>query len=391
MAARTIFISTGEVSGDLQGALLVEALYRQADQLGISLKVVALGGARMAAAGAELLGDTTAIGAVGLWESVRFVRPTQRVQDQAKAYLKSHPPDLAVLIDYMGPNLVLGNYLRRHWASVPIAFYIAPQVWVWSPFPNDAQRIINVADQILAIFPEEARYFAAKGANVSWVGHPLVDRVRDFPPRLAARADLGIGDQEIAIALLPASRQQELQYLMPVMFAAAQGLQTQYPQASFWIPVSLPKYKEAIAQAAHNYGLKAHVITESPEQVLAAADLALTKSGTVNLELALLGVPQVVIYRLSRLTAWIAKYLLRFSIPFMSPPNLVAMREIVPEFLQDRATPANIIQAAREFLDQPQRLEQLRHDYQQMRGLLGEDGVSDRTAQKILQMLPEKS
>ncbi|HEY9749637.1 MAG TPA: lipid-A-disaccharide synthase [Allocoleopsis sp.] len=402
-ASRTIrlFISTGEVSGDLQGAMLVTALKRQAQALGIELEILALGGDRMAQAGAKLLGNTTAIGSVGLLESLPYVWPTLQVQRRAKQYLRQNPPDLVVLIDYLGPNVAIGSYVRQYLPQVPIAYFIAPQEWVWSLSPRNTARIVNITDRLLAIFPEEARYFAAHGAQVSWVGHPLVDRMQAAPDRVSARKALGIPDNQMAIALLPASRRQELKYLMPVIFQAAQKIQAQLPQAHFWIPVSLEAYRQPIEQAIRQYGLRATVLAGQSNnskfeesatlRAIAAADLAIGKSGTVNLEIALLNVPQVVLYRVGAVTAWIARHILKFSIPFMSPPNLVEMKPVVPEFLQDQATPDNIAQAGLELLLNPERRQQTLADYQSMRQAIGEVGVCDRAAKEILQLLPSES
>ncbi|NJO19854.1 MAG: lipid-A-disaccharide synthase, partial [Spirulinaceae cyanobacterium RM2_2_10] len=172
-----VFISTGEVSGDLQGALLVSALHHQAAAQGIDLEVVALGGDRMAAAGARLLANTTSIGAMGLIESLPFVWPTWRAQTRAKQHLRANPPDVMVLLDYIGPNLVLGRYARRQYSDLPIAYYIAPQMWVWSPWPGQTRRLVEMTDRIIAIFPGEASYFKTYDVEVEWVGHPLLDRV----------------------------------------------------------------------------------------------------------------------------------------------------------------------------------------------------------------------
>ncbi|HIK06383.1 MAG TPA: lipid-A-disaccharide synthase [Trichormus sp. M33_DOE_039] len=383
-----IFISTGEVSGDLQGSLLIAALQRQAVAAGIELEIVALGGDKMAEAGAKILGNTSGIGSMGILESLPYVLPTLIVQRQAIAYLKQHPPDLVVLIDYMGPNIGIGSYMQKHLPNVPVAYYIAPQEWVWSMSLQNTSRIVGFTDKLLAIFPEEARYFRENGANVTWVGHPLIDRMQDAPSREAARTQLKIDNEQVAIALLPASRRQELKYLLPVIFQAAQTIQTKLPTAHFWIPLSLEVYRQPIEEAIKRYGLQATVISGQQKAVFAAADFAITKSGTVNLELALLNVPQVVVYRLHPITAWIARTILRGSIPFASPPNLVVMKPIVPELLQEQATPENITQAAMELLLNSQRRRQTLADYQQMRQCLGELGVCDRAAQEILQMLP---
>ncbi|MGB3192863.1 MAG: lipid-A-disaccharide synthase [Limnoraphis sp.] len=384
-----ILISTGEVSGDLQGAMLIESLYRQAANLGLELEIMALGGTRMEKAGAKLLGNTASIGSVGILESLPYIFPSLKIQRQIQNSLQQNQPDLVVLIDYMGPNINLGNYIRRHFSEIPIIYYIAPQEWVWSLGSKNTAEIVKITNRLLAIFPEEARYFQEKGANVTWVGHPLIDRMQTAPSREEARTILGIPPDEIAIALLPASRWQEIKYLMPVMFEAAKIIQSKLPQVRFWIPLSLSEYQDSIEKSIQKYGLNAKLVPTDidPNQtlnVLASADLALTKSGTVNLEIALLNVPQVVIYRVSRVTAWIARHLLKFSIPFMSPPNLVQMKSIVPELLQEEATPERIVLEVMELLNNPQRRQKMQADYQEMRQSLGEIGVCDRAASEII-------
>lgn len=380
-----IFISTGEVSGDLQGSLLITALKNQATEIGLELEIVALGGEKMAAAGASLIENTTSIGSFGLIESLPFLLPTLKIQRQAKDFLKKYPPDLVVFIDYMGGNLPMGKYIRHSFPHVPTIYYIAPQVWVASIGDRDTQEIINISDKILAIFPEEARYFQNKGANATWVGHPLVDRMQNFPTREAARTKLGIADDVTCVALLPASRIQELKLLVPVMFQAAREIQTKMSKVHFWIPLSMERYREKIEKEVQKYQLRATVISSQQQEVLAAADLAITKSGTVNLELALLNVPQVVLYRLNSFTYWVAKNILKIKFPFASPPNLLVMREIVPEFIQDTATPENIVQAAMELLLKEERQQQMKADYQQMQQFVGEIGVCQRAAKEILE------
>lgn len=384
---RRVLISTGEVSGDLQGAMLVEALYRQAKRLGLALDIVALGGDRMAAAGATLLGQTSDIGSVGLVESLPFVLPTLRVQRRAQRYLDAHPPDVVVLIDYLGPNLGMGSYMRRRFPKVPIFYYIAPQEWVWSFGNRNTKQLVRMVDRLLAIFPEEARYYKSYGADVTWVGHPLLDRMQEVIGREAARQQLKIPPSQTAIALLPASRRQELRHLLPVLFETARQIQAQYPEVHIWIPVSLNQYRSAIAAAVECYGLRATLVDQDGHRVLAAADLAIAKSGTVNLELALLDVPQLVVYRVHPITAWIAKYILRFSIPFMSPPNLVNMEPVVPEFLQDKATPEALTHAAMQLLSDEAQRQSMLNGYQRMRQALGVPGVCDRVAQTILKSI----
>jgi lipid-A-disaccharide synthase len=381
--SKTIFISTGDVSGDLQGALLVTALKQLGEKSGIELNIVALGGGKMAAAGATILADTTGISSIGILEAVAFILPTIKVQNIAKNYLKTTPPDVIILIDYNTPNAVIGNYAKSVFPDVPIIYYIAPQEWVWSINNKRTATIVKFTDEILSIFPAEASYYAERGANVKFVGHPLIDRIATLPNREVARDKLGIAADEIAIALIPASRKQELKYLVPSIFAAAQQIQAQLPNVRFWIPLSRDAFKADLEREIQAYGIKATLVTENTDYVLCAADLAIAKSGTVNLELALLSIPQVVIYRFSKTTAWLGRNIFKVEVPFMSPPNLVEMKSIVPELLQEEATPDRIAKESLELILNKERRAQMLADYSQMQTAVGEPGVCDRVAQAV--------
>ena len=386
-----ILISTGEVSGDLQGSLLIQALQRLAEERGVSLELIALGGNLMAQTGATLLANTAEIGSVGLSESLRFLWPTWQIQQRVKAYLKKQPVDLVILIDYMGPNVAIASYIRQEFPRIPIVYYIAPQAWIWSPTAGNVRQLVKITDRLLAIFPGEADFFRSQGVNVTWVGHPLLDRIAQAPSRAEARQQLGIDPEQLMVTLLPASRVQELTSLLPVICAAAQKLQQTFPQIQFYLPISLEAYRQRVEETVKGYGLQVTFLPGLTLAAIAAADLAITKSGTVNLEIALLNVPQVILYRVSPFTMFVARRLFRFDIPFVSPPNIVLQRQIVPELLQEAATPDNIYQEALKFLQQPARREKLQADYQQLRTTLGEVGVCDRAAQEIFQFVAEQS
>jgi len=389
-----IFISTGEVSGDLQGALLIKSLDRYALTQGIALEITGLGGDRMSQTGATILADTTTISSIGILESLPHVLATLQLQRQAKRHLQTYPPDIVILIDYFGPNLGIGGFTRKYFPKVPIVYYIAPQEWVWSLSDRNTQRILRMSDRLLAIFKGEAEYYQKKGGSVTWVGHPLVDCMATAPTRLQARQALGIASDQLAIALIPASRQQEIKYVLPIIFAAAQQIQAKLPHVHFWIPLSLENYREPLEHAIRQYGLQATLVSKqsySSQTVIAAADLAIAKSGTVNLETALLDVPQVITYRLNDITAWIAKHILKLTISFASPPNLVLMEEVVPELLQTDATPERIAQEALEILSNPERRAKMLAGYQRMRQELGAVGVCDRAAEEIFGMVQQVS
>jgi lipid-A-disaccharide synthase len=330
-----LLISTGEVSGDLQGALLVEALFAEARARGLDLDVVALGGERMRQAGATLLADTLSLGAIGLWEALPLVLPTLRLQRQVRQWLNRHPPDGAVLIDYMGANVNLGLRLRRRFPQLPILYYIAPQEWAWRLGEGGTSRLIGFTDRILAIFPEEARFYASHGATVTWVGHPLLDTLADQPERAEARRALGLPQEAPVLLLLPASRQQELRYLLPPMLAAVAELQRRMPALEVLLPAAQSGFAEQLEAAVQQAGVRVRVIPTDHSDtgwplICAAADAALTKSGTANLQLALRDVPQVAGYRVSRVTALVARHLLRFSVEHISPVNLILKQRLVP-------------------------------------------------------------
>jgi lipid-A-disaccharide synthase len=205
-----------------------------------------------------------------------------------------------------------------------------------------------------------------------------------------ARQQLGVTAEAQVVTLLPASRKQEVKYLLPNIFQAAQQLQAQLPELQFLVPVSSPYFQPIMEQAIANYGLHGQVVKDAGAAAIAAADVAITKSGTANLEIALMNVPQVVTYRLNPLSAWIAQHILKIDIPFVSPVNLVEMQPVVPELLQWQATPAAIAQHTLELLTNQTSRQHMLAAYARMRTALGEPGACDRAAQIILDLLESK-
>jgi lipid-A-disaccharide synthase len=227
------------------------------------------------------------------------------------------------------------------------------------------------------------------------VGHPLIDTVARLPDRDAARRRLGLAATAPVLLLLPASRPQELRYLLPAMVAAAAELQRRHPALEVLLPAGLEGFEPALRQAVSRAGLRARVIPADQADALkpdlcAAADAAVTKSGTANLELALRGVPQVTGYRVSRPTALVARHLLRFSVPHISPVNLVLAERLVPELLQEAFNPAAIVAALEPLLD-PAAAERSRMlvGYGRLRQALGDPGVTQRAASAILDQVQQ--
>jgi lipid-A-disaccharide synthase len=383
---RRIFISTGEVSGDWHGAILIEALHERAALKGIELEIVGLGGDRMAAAGAKILGNTVGIGSIGAVEALPYILPTIQVQREAKKWLKNSPPDVAVLIDYMMPNQGMGYFAKRT-LKIPVIYYIAPQEWVWSFDDKNTKAIAAFTDKLLAIFPQEAVYYQKQGTNVQWVGHPFVDLMAKVPDRAESRKQLGMADDDLIVTLLPASRTQELRSVMPIILKAAKIIQAKLPHVKFWLPLSLDRYRPAVEKLLAEYEIEATIISAQSQLAISAADLVLSKSGTVNLETALLNVPQVILYRVNVITAWIARHVVRLKLPFISPVNLVNMEEVIPEFVQDDAVPEAIAETALDLLINPQARQNMLDGYASVRKSLGEKGAINRVADSILEFV----
>jgi lipid-A-disaccharide synthase len=225
------------------------------------------------------------------------------------------------------------------------------------------------------------------------VGHPLLDTLQDLPSREQARRELGLAPDAPVLLLLPASRRQELRYLLPPMAAAAAELQRRHPALEVLVPAGLVGFEEVLERQLQAAGVRARVVGAGEADrcrpaLCAAADVALTKSGTANLELALRGVPQVTGYRVSRPTAFLARHVLRFDVPHISPVNLVLGERLVPELLQDALQPAAIVSAVESLLDPAsENRRRMNEGYRQLRTALGDPGVTDRAAAAILDLL----
>jgi lipid-A-disaccharide synthase len=380
---KKIFISTGEVSGDLHGSYLIKALLA----LDPTLEITALGGQRMAQTGIRLIADTGTISSIGYAEALPYILPTLKVQRAAKKFLRQNPPDLVVYIDYIGPNVGLGKFVRKLDASIPGIYYIGPQEWVWNAGSTKTSEIVGFTDLILAIFPEEENYYSRNGANATFIGNPLLDIVQTTKSREAIRQEMGVSATDPVVVLMPGSRSQEIRQLMPVIFEGARLLQEAMPAVHFWVPLSSDRFREAIQQEAEAKGLKLKITQGNNYDFIAASDLVISKSGTVNLETAILDIPQLVLYRVGEVTAFIARKILNFDIPFISPVNLLEMRMLVPEYKQEDCDPQNIAREGLDLLTNQPRRQQMQIDYAQMKEKLGTPGVIQRGAHAILSLM----
>ena len=387
-----LLISTGEVSGDLQGSLLINALKTNAEKRKIELEIIALGGKRMQEAGAKLISNTSSIGAIGFLEALPYVLPTLNAQSKIDNYLSSSPPDAVVLIDYMGPNIRLGLKVKKKFPNIPIIYYIAPQEWAWRLGDSGTTDLISFTDKILAIFEEEAKFYSNKGGNVKFVGHPMLDFYRNIPTREESLRRIGLTSDQKLLLIIPASRKQELKYILPTLLKAAKLLQEKDPSITVLIPSGLNEFNELLNNSLKEYALSGRIILSNEVDDLkpflfSAAHLALAKSGTINMELALNSVPQIVGYKVSRVTAFFARYLLRFNVKYISPVNLLLNKMLIPEFIQEDFKADKIFNAALKILEDNSTKEDIKLGYERLKDKLGKPGVTDRASKDILDLL----
>ena len=389
---KKIFISTGEVSGDLHGSLLSKALFHEAKKRSLDLEIYGLGGERMKKEGVKILKDTTSISAIGIWEALPLVLPTIKIQKKIYKLLKDHPPNCLILIDYMGPNIKIGRKLKNSKVKVPIYYYIAPQEWAWRIGNNSTNNLINFSDKIFAIFKQEANFYKKRGGNVSWVGHPMIDSTKKLPTKRESRASLKLRPDQNILLLMPASRPQELRYILPTFMKIAKKLQQKYPSLIVYIPSCRKVFDEKFKKALEKYDIEGKVISQKDNHELkpfiySLSKLALCKSGSVNMELALYGVPQIVAYRVSRVTAFIAKKILNFKVRFISPVNLLMKRFIIPEYIQKDFDEKKIFLRACRIIDRTSEKTKIKKGYSLLKRELGEKGVVERAAKEIINSL----
>jgi lipid-A-disaccharide synthase len=367
-------IVAGEASGDLHGAALCEAIRA----LSPGARVFGMGGARMRAAGAELLADVSREAGVGTTEVVSSVPGLYRVFRRLRALLEREPPSVLVLIDFPEFNLRLARAAHR--ARVPVVYFIPPQIWVWRR--GRIRTIRRLVSLVLAIFPFERALYRDAGVPVEFVGHPLVDALTSAPSRREARRRLGLDEDSLVIGLLPGSRHGEAASLLPLMRAAAGRLLERRPRARF-VLAQAPTLADGLVERALAGGPPVRVVRDAAHAVMRASDLLLVASGTATLESAMLGTPMVVCYRVSRVSELMGRLLIR--VPWINLVNLVLGRAVVPELrLRRELTLDRLVDEAWRLLESEAARDAQRAAFDELHGQLGEPGVAMRAAQSIL-------
>ena len=377
-----IMLVAGEASGDMHGAKLVAAMRKQAPDL----EVCGIGGSALAAQGMEILYDSSRLAVVGIIEVLSHLRFIREAMHALEKRLREQPPDLLILIDYPDFNLIMAKKARR--LGIPVFYYISPQVWAWRS--GRVKTIRKLVDRLAVILPFEKEFYQKRGMNVEYVGHPLMDTVRAVRPRTEFLPTLGIAPESTVIGILPGSRRREIAAMLPIFLTAAKLMQKQLGKVVFLLPLA-PTLSEAdlLANGLAEAGVEVRVIRENRYELMAACDAVMAASGTVSLELAILEVPMVVAYKVSPLTYFLGRRLIK--VPYASLVNLVAGREVVPELLQDDAVPEKIAAATvRLVANQTERARMLA-GLAEVRERLGGPGASDRAALLALSLALDKS
>lgn len=374
---KRVMIVAGEASGDLHGADFAANLLARdpaCDLFGIA-------GERMRAAGVNALFKTEDIAALGLAELASTIRCTVGALRALRKILRRDPPALLVLIDYAEFNMMLAGSARR--AGVPVLYYILPQVWAWRR--GRIGKLVKRARRMAVVFPFEAELYERAGGRVSFVGHPLLDRVAPAQDRPATLARHGFDPAARLLALLPGSRHAEIGYLLRPMLEAAQTLAERHALTPViaLAPTLNPALLHEVAGAGALAGV--HIIQGDTYSIIAASELALVASGTATLETALLGCPMVIAYKMSSVTYILARMLVR-SVDFIGMPNILAGRAIVPELIQRNVTPAKLVRAAEPMLLEPLHSETAAA-LRAVRDSLGAPGAAARVASMALEMM----
>jgi len=370
---KKVLISTGDVSGDLHVAGVIKAV-RKKDP---SIEFFGLGGARMKEAGFRPLWDSSALSVVGLTEVAEKFVSLARAYRLLRRSLDKERPDLVILVDFPGFNLMLAGAAKKR--GIPVLYFISPQVWAWRG--GRIRKIARCVDRMAVILPFEVPFYEKAGVRVDYVGHPLLEKKPD-PDMEKFFALTGLNRGKKIVALLPGSRSKEVERLSPVLLDTAEILRNKIPDLQFVMPLA-PGF------LSHEVKGDVRVVHGMVAEALNASVLAIVASGTVTLEAALSGTPMVIIYKLSPISYWLARMLV--SVKDVGLVNLIAGRRIVPELVQSDASPERIAEEAYKIISNEILRQKIKEDLKAVVSALkepiGQTGASSRVADIILSMI----
>ncbi|VGO21366.1 lipid-A-disaccharide synthase [Pontiella sulfatireligans] len=367
---KSVLVIAGEVSGDLHAAKAVQAVKARSPET----VFWGIGGDDLRAEGVELLQHTDQMGVMGIVEVLKQYRFFKQVFQQVLDEVDKREPDAALLVDYPGFNLCLAAELKKR--GVKVYYYISPKVWAWNK--KRIPKMAQVIDRLMVIFPFEVEVFKDTGLQVDFVGNPLVAQIDDFISREAKPLPWR---SERRIALLPGSRKQEIERILPTMLEAAKKLEAQFPGLSFMIATPNARIEkivnEQIIQCLEKPA-RLDVICGNAREAMRQAEAAIVTSGTATLETALIGTPHILVYKTSGLTFWLGKKLVKIA--HVGLVNIIAGRPVCPEILQDAATPEALAASTAQLMDDTPERKAMLEGYAEVRQLLGAKKAAENVA-----------
>lgn len=373
----SIMFSAGESSGDQHAAnMFLELKKHQPD-----IKGFGMGGAKMALAGIDIRYDSGSIGVIGVVEVLKHYSEIRRALKLIQQLVSTERPDLLVCVDYKEFNLKLARFAKQ--CGVKVLFYVSPQVWAWRP--GRVKTYGKAIDMMAVIFPFETTYYDAENVPVRYVGHPSVDKVHPQRSRLEDMAIFNLDEGNPVIGLLPGSRANEINRLLPIMLAAAEILQARIPGIQFMLPQADSISDELLESYMRQSLVKITVIKNQPYDVIQCCDVVMTTSGTATIEIALLNVPMVITYKLAALTYWLGRWLV--NTPFIGLPNIILGKGFIKELIQYEATSENLAEEIQRILTDKFYADQMRDNLNQVKQQLGHGGGSKNMAELALEIM----
>jgi len=379
MKSKKILMVAGEVSGDLHGAHLMEAILR----IDPDIQFFGIGGEHLGRMGMKLLYHSQSLSVVGITEVLFKIRSILKALRGLKQSLDQERPDLIILIDFPDFNLRLAKIAHRK--GIPILYYISPQVWAWRP--KRVKLIAQWVKKMVVLFPFEVPFYEAAGVDVEWVGHPLLDIVKPTLSKEVAFQRFGLDPKRKTIALLPGSRTHEVKRLLPPLLASAQLLGKEIPDLQFIIPLAPGIHQKTLSPWMRNIFVPVKVVEGWAYEVMNLSELLITASGTATLEAALLGKPMVIVYKVSFFSYWIGRALIQ--VDHIGLVNLVAGKAIAPELIQKDVNPQRIAEEALRILRDPILRRRMTESMAEVRQSLGEPGAAQRAAAIVTSLLHE--
>jgi len=368
-------IIAGEASGDLHGAKLAQSIKNR----NRNTLLFGIGGTAMKKEGVRILVDSRTLSVVGITEVLSKLTTIYRAMTTVKKALSRLKPDLLILIDFPDFNFHVAAAAKR--LGIPVLYYISPQIWAWRQ--NRVHKIKRLVDHMAVILPFEAAFYRRHHVPVTFVGHPLLDRI---VPMVSSPSSTTQTNKPI-IGLLPGSREKEVSTLLPVMLEAANIIMRQLPAVRFLISCSESieddLVKDLVGQ--HASRLDIEIIKGSVNDVFRQSRMLMAASGTVTLEAALYGIPMVIVYKVSPLSYWLGKRLIK--VKHIGIVNLIAQKELLPELIQDNASPQTIAETVTAMINDQERLKQIKKELVGIRDHLGGAGASDRVARIALSLI----